>query len=292
MKTSQRIASVFGQVCCVPRFRARLGLLVSLTCLAMTSSVSSAARADVSLTVFDCGHIQVPDVAAFGLSNEETPVRELFVPCYLVQHDEHLMIWDAGLPLASVGSDDGRSRYDVSLLDQLAALSIAPTDIDFVAFSHMHYDHVGAANAFTEATLLIQESEAVAAFEHPEDNIAFDAPLYSNLPSLDRVTLNGDHDVFGDGAVQIISAPGHTPGHQVLYLELENFGPLVLSGDLYHFEASRELRRAPLFNFDAQQSFASMDKVEALIRDTGAAFWIEHNQELADTLKLAPAVYD
>lgn len=56
-----------------------------------------------------------------------------------------------------------------------------------------------------------------------------------------------DHDVFGDGSVRIILAPGHTPGHQVLLLDLEINGPLMLSGDLYHTRANRELRRALTF---------------------------------------------
>ena len=67
---------------------------------------------------------------------------------------------------------------------------------------------------------------------------------------------------------------------------------MILSGDLYHFEASRRLRRTPDFNTDAEQTLESMDKVEALIRDTGATFWIEHNLELANSLKLAPAYFD
>ena len=127
---------------------------------------SSSVYADLKLTVFDCGELNFPDVSTFGLSNDETSVRELFVPCYLIQHDEHLMVWDAGLPLADVGQTSGNSRYEKSFLDQLADMDIAPSDIDLVAFSHMHYDHVGAANAFTDSTLLIQETEAVAAFEN------------------------------------------------------------------------------------------------------------------------------
>lgn len=254
--------------------------------------VSSSAHAELKLTVFDCGQISFPDVSAFGLSNEETSVRELFVPCYLIQHDEHLMVWDAGLPLADVGNTDGNSRYEKSFLDQLAEMNIAPEDIDLVAFSHMHYDHVGAANAFTDSTLLIQEAEAVAAFEHPEDNPVFREALYNQLSNADRRSLNGDHDVFGDGSVRIISAPGHTPGHQVLYLELSNYGPLVLSGDLYHFEASRTLRRVPVFNTNVADTLKSMDKIEELLLTSGATFWIEHNKQLADSLNLAPAFYD
>ncbi|MEM8769805.1 MAG: N-acyl homoserine lactonase family protein, partial [Pseudomonadota bacterium] len=108
----------------------------------------------------------------------------------------------------------------------------------------------------------------------------------------DREVLNGDHDVFGDGSVILVSAPGHTPGHQVLFLRLKNLGNLVLSGDLYHFRKSRELRRAPTFNYNAEQTFAAMDKVEALIEAEGATLWIEHDKALADTLVKAPDFYD
>lgn len=254
--------------------------------------VSSSVHADLKLTVFDCGQLNFSDVSAFGISNEETAVRELFVPCYLIQHDEHLMVWDAGLPLTDVGQTGGNSRYDRSFLDQLADMDIAPSDIDLVAFSHMHYDHVGAANAFTDSTLLIQETEAVAAFEHPEDNPVFRAELYNEIQNANRRSLNGDYDVFGDGSVRIISAPGHTPGHQALYLELSNYGPLILSGDLYHFEVSRALRRVPGFNTNVEETLNSMDKVEELVLSTGATFWIEHSKQLAESLNLAPAFYD
>ena len=257
-------------------------------------SFSFGAHADPRLYVFDCGGLSFPDVSAFGLGNDETSVRELFVPCYLIEHDDRLMIWDAGLPLDVVGprQADATSWYENSIVDQLAAMDISPDDVDFASYSHFHFDHVGAANTFANATLLIQQTEYEAAFENPETNPVFRPALYSDLADSDKIMLQGDHDVFGDGSVMIISAPGHTPGHQVLKLELENFGPLVLSGDLYHFEASRRLRRTPVFNTDAEQTLASMDKVEALVEETGATFWIEHNLQLAQTLNLAPAFYD
>ena len=113
--------------------------------------------------------------------------------------------------------------------------------------------------------------------------------------SIDHTKVIGgerDTEVFGDGTVVLVSAPGHTPGHQVLLLRLANTGPLLLSGDLYHFAESRALRRAPTFNHDAEQTFASMDKVEALIAAEGATLWIEHEMALAETLDLAPAFYD
>ena len=103
--------------------------------------------------------------------------------------------------------------------------------------------------------------------------------------------LDGDHDVFGDGKVMIISAPGHTPGHQVLFVDLPETGPLVLSGDLYHFRLSRAEKRVPTFNTDKKQTLAAMEKVENFVAEKGATFWIEHDLALAKTLRKAPDYY-
>ena len=279
----------------------RSALLLSLSLLAsLAIGYGPAAAADqkeVRLYVFDCGLIGAADISMFNLSNDETPVRELFVPCYLIEHPEGRLVWDAGLPLAMAGAgrieQDGGvyMDYERSLIDQLADMDLTPGDIDKVAFSHMHYDHVGAANAFTESTLLIQDTEYEAAFVNVT-NPVFQPDLYADLKDSDMERLSGDHDVFGDGSVMIVSAPGHTPGHQVLLVKLANTGPLLLSGDLYHFQMSRKLRRAPVFNTDAEQTLRSMDKVEALIESEGATLWIEHEKALADTLNMAPAFYN
>jgi len=269
----------------------------TLTATATALLASGAAGEELRLHVFDCGLIGAEDISAFNLSNDETPVRELFVPCYLIEHPQGRMIWDAGLPVAMAGQgrveEEGGMymRYERSLLDQLSDMDLQPADIDLVAFSHMHYDHVGAANAFTGSTLLIQDTEYEAAFVDAS-NPVFQPDLYMGLKDSDMEILSGDHDVFGDGSVMIISAPGHTPGHQVLLLRLANTGNLVLSGDLYHFQMSRKLRRAPTFNTDAAATFRSMDKVEALIEVENAMLWIEHEKALADTLNMAPAYYD
>jgi glyoxylase-like metal-dependent hydrolase (beta-lactamase superfamily II) len=271
------------------------GLTTTLTVILL--GIPLMAAAEVKLYVFDCGVIDMEDVTQFSLTNDETPVRRLFVPCYLIDHDGQQMIWDAGLPdnIAGQGTIDAGNgmsmRMDLSMAENLAKVNLTPEDVDLVAFSHMHFDHVGAANLFTSAHLLIQDTEYAAAFEDP-DNPYFQADLYMGLAENERTLLSGDHDVFGDGSVVIVSAPGHTPGHQVLLLRLNNTGPLVLSGDLYHFAESRKLRRAPEFNVDAEQTFESMDKVEALIRNENATLWIEHEQALADTLNMAPAYYD
>ncbi|MEZ5597002.1 MAG: N-acyl homoserine lactonase family protein [Pseudomonadales bacterium] len=268
--------------------------VLTLGCLL---SMAITTYADVRLTVFNCGELRFPDITAFGLANDATDVREMFVPCYLVEHPKGRLLWDTGLPLGAAGQgnvalDDGSMRYARSIVAQLADRGLTPSDIDLLALSHFHFDHAGGANAFADATLLIQQTEYDAAFLHAQTSPVFDRTLYAALETSRKRLLNGDHDVFGDGTVRIVSAPGHTPGHQVLLLALAKTGPLMLSGDLYHFRASRTLRAVPVFNSSKEQSLASMAHVESLLAATRATFWIEHDMALARTLKLSPAFYD
>jgi N-acyl homoserine lactone hydrolase len=252
----------------------------------------------LKLYVFDCGELAFADVAAFGLTNDETSVRTMFVPCYLIDHPDGTLFWDAGLPLSVVGNGwvdlqpGTRMRYRRSVVDQLSDAGHEVSEVDFVALSHMHFDHAGAANQFAASHLLIQASEYSAAFENADEYPVFDPSLYNRLEDASKTLLDGDHDVFGDGRVLIINAPGHTPGHQVLFLDLANTGPLLLSGDLYHFRTSRRLRRVPQFNSDAAVTLESMDKVERFLRQSGATLWIEHDEALAQTLRKAPGFYD
>lgn len=180
--------------------------------------------------------------------------------------------------------------YERSIVDRLADMNINPKDIAYVAFSHLHADHAGGANAFAGSKVLMQKAEWDSALA---GNPEFEpSATFAKLKEAKLTIIEGDYDVFGDGSVKIIYAPGHTPGHQALLVNLEKTGPVLLSGDLYHFSASRTLRSVPKFNYDAPMSLKSIDKVEALLKDTGATLWIEHDKALADTLKKAPQFYD
>jgi glyoxylase-like metal-dependent hydrolase (beta-lactamase superfamily II) len=240
--------------------------------------------------------LRFESIESFSVSDDETDVRDLIVPCYVVEHEKGRLLWDGGLPsrTADVEGWQGEgmmSRLDKTLSEQLRGIGVDMSSFDYVAFSHMHFDHVGVANEITGATLIIQKAEYDATFGDEVTVPAVDPSLFENLKSAERLLIEGDHDVFGDGRVRIISAPGHTPGHQVLFLDLENTGPVVLSGDLYHFAISRLDRRVPDFNVDKNMTLASMDRVEALVRETDASFWIEHELAFFEQLRKAPAFY-
>ena len=158
-------------------------------------------------------------------------MRELIVPCYIVEHPNGRMLWDGGLPPSTAEADgwDGNTRLGRTLASQLAELDLGfdLRSLDYVAFSHMHYDYVGVANEVEGATWLVQRPEYEAMFGGSIDVPAAQPELYENMRDAERVILDGDHDVCGDGRVRILSSPGYTRGQQVLFLELAATGLLV-----------------------------------------------------------------
>lgn len=257
----------------------------ALVLVALTACSSSGPSSELRLYEFDCGRLgyDSPEDAGFGVRDESTEVRELFVPCYLIDHPMGQLLWDGGLDskwaqqVGWVEQGGSRLRLDRTLEAQLEELGFSFDSLEYVAFSHMHFDHVGVANQINQGVLLIQQPEFEAAFADSITVPGFDRSLYDGLEALDRRLLDGDHDVFGDGSVRILSLPGHTPGHQALFVDLHDEGPVVLSGDLYHFRVSRLERIVPLFNVDEEATLGSMDRLEAFLIETGAALWIEHD---------------
>ena len=258
-------------------------------------------QSSLKLYVFECGRLRFDTVERFSIEDSETDVRELVVPCYVVDHPDGRLLWDGGLPSAIADDADkddegwnGNARLDRTLAEQLAdyELGFDLSSLDYMAFSHIHYDHVGVANEIRGATWLVQQGDYDVAFNDPATIPAVQPELLVNLREADRIVVDGDYDVFGDGRVRLLAAPGHTPGHQVLFLDLMETGPLVLSGDLYHFRLSREDRRVPVFNVNSEMSLESMEKVENFVSEQDATFWIEHELALFETLRTAPQFYE
>ena len=262
---------------------------------------SDGVPASLRLYVFDCGYLRIADPGAFSLTMDEVSTLEMSVPCYLIEHQRGTLLWDTGLSDSLAATADGGApdeaptgtvtRVTLTLRAQLEELGHQPSDITYLAMSHLHFDHAGNANDFAASTWLVQRPEHEAAFSDAQD-FGFDPTLYGALATAQTQILDGDHDVFGDGTVVIRSAPGHTPGHQVLFVDLAETGPVVLSGDLYHFPENRTLKRVPSFNFDEAQTLASMDAVEDFLMESGARLWIEHDFAANALLDKSPAHYE
>lgn len=286
-------------------------LLAAQSTLSAQTSSPSAQKAKpprtVRLYVFDCGVLHNPDMGRFNLKNEDVTTSDMSMACFLIAHPKGNLIWDTGaipddswtptggMVTQHVTLPDGQQRnadVDKTLRGQLAEIGYAPSDIKFLVLSHYHYDHTGNANEFAAATWIVPQLEHDAMFGGKAFG-TMQPSTFSALQKSKTVILKQDeYDVFGDGAVVIKSAPGHTQGHQVLYVKLAKTGGVVLSGDLYHYPAEKTLDRVPTFEFNQEQTRKSRAAVDAFLKKTNAQLWIQHDFVGNSKLKKSPQFYE
>lgn len=244
--------------------------------------------------IFDNGRISGLDPKLFNFTREELKEVDFVNTSYLIVHPKGTLMFDAGaVPDSHFKGNapvtEGIMSATKPLGPQLAAAGYKAADITYFAMSHYHSDHTANANEFAAATWIVQKAERDFMFQEKPPGI-IQPSHYSALKDAKTIVLNNeDRDVFGDGTVVIKSTPGHTPGHQVLFVRLAKMGPVLLAGDLYHYPEERTTGRVPTFEFNAEQSRASRQKVEAFVKETGAQLWIEHDIPTHAKLPKAPA---
>ena len=259
------------------------------------------------LYVFDCGTLHIADMGRFQLKKEEITTTDLSVACFLVEHPKGTLIWDTGAVPDAVWKPTGgpvtqhillpdSQQRDVTLIKslkaQLGEIGYSPSNVTYLALSHYHYDHTANANEFAGATWLVRQAERDAMFAGKPPGTT-QPSTYSVLRDSKTIILNSDEkDVFKDGTVVIKSAPGHTPGHQALYLKLAKSGGVLLSGDLYHYPEERTLDRVPTFEFNAAQTRATRVAIDAFLKKTSAQLWIQHDFYGNAKLKKSPNFYE
>ena len=253
------------------------------------------------------GGVLASDPARYRLTETEVQSVPLSIASYLVVHAQGVLLWDAGAiadderrssPAGAehrITRTDGQERIVTlgpMLEEQLQASGYPPEAVTHLALSHYHWDHTADANAFAHATWLVRPGDRDAMFSDPAPGAARPA-TYRALKGSKTVTLTADeHDVFGDGSVIIKAAPGHSEGHQVLYVKLAKTGGVVLSGDLYHYPEERTLNRLPTFEVSEEQTAASRRDVDAFLTRTGATLWIQHDLGHHRKLRKAPEYYE
>lgn len=275
-------------------------LLASVAVARFAEPQSSPQVKSVRLYVFDCGVLVRGEPTAYNLTREQVGDTNFSDACFLVAHPRGTLLWDVGIipdaqiPPGGVEIPAGRggnaNKAQKTLKSQLAEVGYRPTDITYLAVSHGHADHVANANDYARSTWLVQKAERDNMFsEQARKSAAF--ATYSALEQSKRVDLNGDYDVFKDGSVILKSTPGHTPGHQSLFIKLERTGPIVLTGDLYHYAAERSLGTLPN-NDNKELTKASRAALEDFLKKTGAQLWIQHDVGANAKLKKSPLYYD
>ncbi|MBS1553415.1 MAG: N-acyl homoserine lactonase family protein [Bacteroidetes bacterium] len=266
--------------------------ILFLACLIILSSCSE--EKNIKVYVLDGGTIEAKDGRVLGLDSGSLMLANNI---FLIKHPKGILLWDTGLPEDLVDSINGSQnalaieRVSKRLTTQLNEIGISPNEVMYLALSHMHNDHTGNANLFSNSVLLIQTKEFDHAFSDSASKYYYNPDSYNKLKKFVKITT-ASYDVFGDGRVVIWQTPGHTAGHQSLMLNLKKEGNIFITGDLFHHVQNRALGKFPIFNYDQSQTMKSVADIERLIEKSKARVIIQHDPSIDKQLKKSPAYYE
>lgn len=218
-------------------------------------------------------------------------------PFYLIEHPEGLVAFDTGISRELVDDPASYGPYGAEEIadfmpavdldagkppeEHLDDLGYVPGDVDHLVCSHLHVDHSGNIDVFDGAEVLVAEDELGYAF-HPDpvQRVFYLGGDFAGLRSgaYDLTPTTGRFDLFGDGSVELIPTPGHTPGHQSLKVELPDAGTVILAADVALLRAGYEHELAPAFNWSLSENVRSMRRLKQLARETDAEVVIHHDE--------------
>lgn len=229
------------------------------------------------------------------LAGKEGKIR-FPVPAYLIDHPQGKVLFDTGLHPQCAHDAPGRIgflseffqvqfREGEDIKSRLEALDIDANRIEFLVNSHLHFDHTGGNELVPNAKIIIQEKEWEAG-QTPEfikDN-GYSKADYNHGHLIQ--TVNGEHDVFGDGTIVTIPTFGHTPGHQSLKVRLDS-GDVILTADACYLKETLTNLHLPGLVHNRSQMLDSLLLLRKLQR-AGARIFYGHDPEFWQQVPQAP----
>ncbi len=172
---------------------------------------------------------------------EEGQLQLYYLHFFLRSQGKVIMV-DTGM---GPGPHPDRGNRTGDLVNQLKSRGVETGDVDVVAHTHLHGDHVGwnvdysgnqPAPTFPKARYLVPRLD----WEHfTKPDVIGSAPQVTNsvipLEGMGVMDLvDSEYDITDE--VKTLSAPGHTPGHMVIVITSQGEKAMVV-GDLLHSKA-------------------------------------------------------
>jgi len=123
------------------------------------------------------------------------------------------------------------------IVDQFAANAYDPKQLAGIVLTHAHWDHISGVADLPGVPVWVDQPERdfiasdlpMAALAHRMADVPYKIYSFDNGPYLG---FEKSLDVWGDGSVVLVPAPGHTPGSIIAFITLPSNSRYVLLGDL------------------------------------------------------------
>jgi N-acyl homoserine lactone hydrolase len=204
------------------------------------------------------------------------------IPAYVIETAQERILVDTGLhpeaadhPARRYGRPDAVGPAQLEL-ERSVAEQVDLDTITRVVLTHLHYDHAGALALLPPSVpVFVQRREWEAGQDEAAVSRNFYLPVDYSTVGGQLELVDGDHDLLGDGSIELLSTPGHTPGHQSVRVG----ETLVIGGDVSHLASGLDDHRFPVFGDDFAAQASSADRLRAL-RDAGAVVMPGHDPEV------------
>jgi glyoxylase-like metal-dependent hydrolase (beta-lactamase superfamily II) len=172
--------------------------------------------------------------------------RDFVMTAVLVRHPRGDLLIDAGfgrqvdehfakMPLFFRLATPYERRPSAS--EQLAKAGYDRKKLRAIVLTHAHWDHVSGVQDFPETPVwvtaeehtFITQGDALTEVARSLGPVRYEQYAFGDGPYLG---FPSSYDVYDDGAIVIVPAPGHTPGSVIVFLTLPNGMRYALVGDL------------------------------------------------------------
>lgn len=221
-----------------------------------------------------------------GCSGEVT----IPVPTFLIEHPRGLVLFDTGVAPSAVEDAEGTYGELAGLLGldypearrvdrQIESVGFSVEEVTHVVISHSHFDHVGGVHLFPHAQFFVGASDLPYAFwPMPAASVFFRPADLEPARGFRWNLLSDDHDLFGDGSLQILRMPGHTPGNQSMLVRLPG-RTVMLTGDTVHLRVAVEGDLPMPSDYNTLDAVNSVRRLKQITEATDATLWIHHDPE-------------
>jgi glyoxylase-like metal-dependent hydrolase (beta-lactamase superfamily II) len=203
--------------------------------------------------------------------------------CCLVVADGRRVLIDTGW--GPVVGPPGRLAGPGRLLDELAEVGVSPDDVDVVAFTHLHPDHVGWnlmrdsddepwRPRFQRARYLVPRDdwESYRSREQVHPQIREQALGLDGSDAPELVATDGHVTPSLTG----VATPGHTPGHRSFVVS-SGGERLFILGDLTHSPViAQETAWENTFDWDKPTARATRERVLANLESEAMLTGVGH----------------
>jgi N-acyl homoserine lactone hydrolase len=284
---------------------ALLATVLTIACMVASLPALAQSPAGMRLYVFSSGSLGGFPKGALQIGGQGN-IDWAPVGFYVIKHPKGNVIFDTGNNDNTITNADGwwgplakgfglKMTANDAMDAQLAKIGMKTSDIKYVVLGHMHLDHAGNMSKFPNATFVVQNDEMQAAWwPDPGYSIYYIPGDFADSKKYKYIRLAGDLDLFDDRSIQIVRAPGHTPGSQFAVVRLPKSGSIVLTSDVAYLKESLDKDLIPPIpgTWSPMGMYAGYQKIRHVRDVENASVFFAHDPDVFKATKQAPAFYE